>query len=71
MISDNQTENDKRTNEVLVVQPADSEPTADYGPPSELGPVVPVSIQDIQAAGDNEWAAWYLQGIVFYDDKLE
>jgi hypothetical protein len=71
IISDSQTEKDIRSNEVLVVQPADSEPTADYGPPYELGPVVPVSIQDIQAAGDDEWAAWFLQGIVFYDDELE
>ena len=30
------------------------------GPPAELGPVVPVSLQDIQKAGDDEWAAWYL-----------
>ena len=41
------------------------------GPPAELGPVVPVSLQDIQKAGDDEWAAWYLQGIIFYEDDLE
>ncbi len=46
---------------------------ASEGPPRHLGPVVPVSLQDIQANGnvDDEWAAWYLQGIIFYDEKLE
>lgn len=40
-------------------------------PPSELGPFVPVSLHDIQRDGGDEWAAWYLQGVLFYDDELE
>ncbi len=40
-------------------------------PPPQLGPVVTVSLKDIQDAGDDEWAAWYLQGIIFYDGELE
>jgi hypothetical protein len=71
VIPDNLTARDEMSNEVSVVQPADSEPTSAYGLPSELGPVVPVSIQDIQNAGDGEWAAWYVQGILFYDEELE
>ncbi len=66
-VPDNLTEKDKLSNEIS----AESEPTAVYSLPPELGPVVPVSIQDIQDAGDGEWAAWYLQGIVFYDAELE
>ncbi len=38
--------------------------------PPQLGPVVTVSLKDIQDAGDGEWAAWYLQGIIFYDGEL-
>jgi hypothetical protein len=41
------------------------------GFPSELGPVVSVSRQDLQNAGDSEWAAWFLQGIIFFDDELQ
>jgi hypothetical protein len=40
------------------------------GLPLQIGPVVSVSLQDIQNAGSDEWAAWYLQGIIFYDEEL-
>ncbi len=44
---------------------------AEMGPPPDVGPVVSVALQDIQNAGNDEWAAWYLQGILFYEDELE
>ena len=44
---------------------------AERGPPPDVCPVVTVTLQDIQNAGNDEWAAWYLQGILFYEDELE
>jgi hypothetical protein len=66
--------------EILHAQPTSAEDTATQnpiplaaseGPPLQLGPVVSVSLQDIQEAGCDEWTAWYLQGIIFYDEELE
>jgi hypothetical protein len=38
---------------------------------TKLGKVEPVSLSDIESSGNDEWTAWCLQGVLFYDDDLD
>ena len=38
---------------------------------TQLGKVEPVSLLDIESSGNDEWTAWCLQGVLFYDAELD
>ncbi len=38
---------------------------------TKLGKVEAVSLAEIESTGNDEWTAWCLQGVLFYDEDLE
>ncbi len=54
-----------------AVQVLDDDHKANDAPPTEVGPVVPICLDEIEKVGNVEWTAWSLQGALFHDSELE